>query len=227
MKLYLTGTKSYQLNLGISCSAFSDPRLERTIQGIKRDHNKPERSMRSLLTRPCLKHIIHHLSPSDYNDVVTWAAFTLGCAGFRRVGEFTYKESDRELGHEFGKWFLTKKSIRVRASGSYMELTIPSSKTDPFRRGIIVTIAASNYSAGPVHAMRPFLNIDTHRAQHAPLFCIGQSGQQAFTREYVVQRLQNLASIAGLGHSAWNGHSFRRVAATGATETGLSEHEIS
>ena len=42
MKLYLAGIKSYQLDLGIECSAFSDLRLERTIQGIKRDHNEPE-----------------------------------------------------------------------------------------------------------------------------------------------------------------------------------------
>ena len=226
MKLYLTGIKSYQLDLGISCTAFSDPRLERTIQGIKRDHNEPERRMRTPLTRPCLKHIIHHLSPINYNDVATRAAFTLAFAGFLRVGEFTYKESDRELGPAFGKWFITKRSIRIRARGSFMELTIPSSKTDPFRKGIKLTIAASNDSACPVHAMQQFLDLDTHRGQHSPLFCIGQSSQQAFTREYVVQRLQNLALIAGLGHSAWNGHSFRRGAATWATETGLSEHEI-
>ena len=43
MKLYLAGLKSYQLDLGIECTVFSDPRLERTIQGIKRQHNEPER----------------------------------------------------------------------------------------------------------------------------------------------------------------------------------------
>lgn len=41
MKLYLCGIKSYQLDLGIECLAFTDPRLERTLQGIKRDHNEP------------------------------------------------------------------------------------------------------------------------------------------------------------------------------------------
>jgi len=52
MNLYLTGVKSYQLDLGIDCKAFSDPWLERTIQGIKRDHNDPERRTRTPLTRP-------------------------------------------------------------------------------------------------------------------------------------------------------------------------------
>ena len=46
---YLTGIKSYQLDLGIDTTAFSDARLKRTIQGIKRDHNEPERRIRSPL----------------------------------------------------------------------------------------------------------------------------------------------------------------------------------
>jgi len=54
MKLYLSGIKSYQLDLGIDCTAFSDPRLERTLQGIKRDHAEPERRIRTPLTLPLL-----------------------------------------------------------------------------------------------------------------------------------------------------------------------------
>ena len=61
MKLYLAGIKSYRLDLGIDCSAFADPHLERTIQGIKRDHNEPERRPRSPLTRPYLLQILRTL----------------------------------------------------------------------------------------------------------------------------------------------------------------------
>ena len=70
-----------------------------------------------------------------------------------------------------------------------MELTIPSPKSDPFRKGIKLRIAASNDSACPVHAMQQFLDLETHWGQHSPLFCIRESSQQAFNREYVVQRL--------------------------------------
>ena len=62
LKLYLAGVKSYQLDLGLECSAFIDPRLERTIQGIKRDHNEPERRARAPLTRPYLLQILTCLS---------------------------------------------------------------------------------------------------------------------------------------------------------------------
>jgi len=123
---------------------------------------------------------------------------------------------------------MVKDSIRMREGGRYMEVTLPASKTDPFRKGIGLTISASEDDACPVKAMRQFLAVDTHRpgAAHSPLFCIGQLEQQAFTREYLVQRLQQLARTAGLGQGTWNGHSFRRGAATWAARVGISEAEI-
>jgi len=226
MKLYLAGIKSYQLDLEIECKAFSDPRLERTIQGIKRDHNEPERRKRTPLTRGHLLKILSCLAPHSYENRVIRAAFTLAFAGFLRVGEFTYKKADRELGPSFGKWYLTKRSIQIHQNDTYMELNLPASKTDPFRKGIKLTIAASYDTGCPVQAMRALLDMDNHRPDHAPLFCLGKFSQQAFTREHVVARLQELAIIAGLGQGNWNGHSFRRGAATWAAEVGISENEI-
>ena len=143
IKLYLTGIKSYQLDLGIECAAFSDPRLERTMKGIKSDHREQEQRIRTPLTRPFLLHILQYLSATGYGNIVLSAAFTLAFAGFLRVGEFTYTQADRNLGRAFPKWFLTKSSIKMRESGRYMEVTLPASKTDPFRKGIELTIAAS------------------------------------------------------------------------------------
>jgi len=214
MKLYLAGIRSYQLDLGIESSAFSDPRLERAIQGIKRDLNEPERRTRTPLTRPYIICILHHLQPNTYDHAVIQAAFTLAFAGFLRVGQFTYKELDKELGASYQNWFLAKGSVRIRGKGSYIELILPSSKTDPFRKGITLTIAASNDAACPIHAIQHFFSLDTHHPPHSTLFCHGRVEQQAFTREYVVQQLQHLALTAGLGQGSWNGHSFRRGAAT-------------
>jgi len=226
MKLYLVGIKSYQLDLGIDCTAFRDPRLERTIQGIKRDHNEPECRIRSPLLRPQLLTLLCHLQGSDYDKVTLRAAFSLAFAAFLRVGEFTYMESDKQLGSSFSKWFLTKSSIQVACNDSHMELTIPVSKTDPFRKGVTVTIAATQDEGCPVRAIRQLWASDTHRPPEAPLFCIGKYKQQAFTREHVVQRLQHLASLTGLSKGKWNGHSFRRGAATWASQVGITEPEI-
>jgi len=153
MKLYLLGLKSYQLDPGIECVAFTDPGIERTIQGIKRDHNERLPPIPPPLTCPYLLHILCHLPGPDYDNTMLGAAFTLAFAGFLRVGKFTYSETDRELGASFSKWFLTKQHIRIPAGESYMELTIPASKTDPFRKGITLTIAASGDPACPVNSM--------------------------------------------------------------------------
>ena len=107
-----------------------------------------------------------------------------------------------------------------------MDLTLPASKTNPFREGIRLTIAASGDEACPVKAMRQLRQADSHRANSAPLLCIGEHRQDSFTREYVVARLQQLALLAGLGQGTWNGHSFRRGAATWAAELGMSESDI-
>ena len=147
-------------------------------------------------------------------------------AGFLRVGEFTYREADRQLGSSFGKWYITKRSLKVSNNATHMELTLPASKTDPFRKGITLAIASTQDPRCPVEAMRQLLHTDSHRPHSAPLFCIGEHDQRAFTREYVVTQLQHLAQMAGLGQGTWNGHSFRRGAATWATQAGMSEGEI-
>ena len=107
-----------------------------------------------------------------------------------------------------------------------MELTLPSLTTDPFRKGIKLTIAASNDQGCPVASMKNLLALDTHRHHLFPQFCIGHQEELPFTREYVVDQLQVLAVQCGLGQGSWNGHSFRRGAATWTAEVGISDAEI-
>ena len=141
------------------------------------------------LTRPHLLQLLCHLSTRNYNDRATRDAFSLAFAGFLRVGEFTYREADRHLGPTFSKWFLTQSCVRIQARGTHMQLTLPSSKTDPFRTGVKLTIAASHDTACPVRAMQQFLIRDTHQPQYSPLFCLGMVEHQAFTPEHVVHWL--------------------------------------
>jgi len=157
-----------------------------TIQEIKREHNKPARRTRSPLTHLHLLRLLHHLESSDYDLTLLRAAFTLAFAGFLRVGEFTYQEADIQLGLLFHKWFITKASIRISVDSTHMGLTLPASKTDPFRKGIKLTIAASQDKGCPVDAIKQLRRIDTHRPSTAPLFCVGRHNQSPFSREYVV-----------------------------------------
>ena len=220
------GIKSYQLDLGIDCTAFTDPWLERTLQGIKRDHSEPARCTRTPLTRSHLLHMLYHLGRSDYDDLMIRVAFMLAFASFLRIGEFTYKAIDLQMGSSFQNWFLTKSCVQFIKSSEHMELRLPASKTNPFRQGIQLIIAESHNNACPVRAMKQLIARDTHRPPQAPLFCIGWIAQQPFTREYVVQQLQTIGISSGLGVASWNRHSFRRGAATWAAKVGIPEAQI-
>jgi len=190
------------------------------------NHNQPDRQKRTALTRRDLLITINHLGGASYDDIVLQASFTLAFAGFLRVGEFTYRQIDQELGFAFQNWFLTKSSISLSDSRRYIELSLPASKTDPFRHCIQLIIAACDDQGCPVAAMRRLMHMDTHRPPGAFLFCIGRRGQYTFTREYVVQKLQELAIRGGLGGGTWNEHSFRRGAATWAAEVAIAERQI-
>ena len=121
------------------------------------------------------------------------AAFTMAFAGFLSVGKFTYRETDRVSGAFFSMWFLTKQHIHIPAGESYIDLSIPAFKTDPFRKGITLTIAASGDAACPVDRLRRLQAIDFHLPLSAPRFCVRTQQQLAFTREHVVRRLQQIA----------------------------------
>lgn len=107
----------------------------------------------------------------------------------------------------------------MRLFEDHLELTLPASKTDPFRRGITLIIAASGDIACPVRALRHLFRWET--SSDSPLFQL----DGAFTRETVTSQLRELLTLLGVqGH--YSGHSFRRGAATSAREAGLTIEEI-
>jgi len=93
------------------------------------------------------------------------------------------------LGASYSKWDLTKQRIRMAEDETYMELTLPASKTGPFRKGITLTTGASSDIGCPVQEMKLLQTTDHHRSPASPLFCIGRHRQQALTREHVVKSL--------------------------------------
>ena len=113
MKLYLCGMESYQLDLGIEWTAFTELCLERTLQGIKRNHNERQRRDRTLLICRNLVLMLSTVGHTSYDDTVIRAAFTLAFATFLRVGKFTYKQVDLEFGGAFQNWCFTKSRINL------------------------------------------------------------------------------------------------------------------
>ena len=132
-------------------SAFHSPELERIIAGIRRKHGEAGTQERRPITKDLLLQMLPHLNKNYREGATLYAAFCLAFAAFLRIGEFTYTANDRQSA-DFGQWFLTRRSVEL--FDDHMDLTLPASKTDPFRRGITLHIAASGDSACPVKALR-------------------------------------------------------------------------
>jgi len=65
------------------------------------------------------------------------------CTGRIPVGEVTWTANDLIHGHtEFAQWNLTQRSIQFKED--QLLLPLPSSKTDPFRKGVTITLSAFN-----------------------------------------------------------------------------------
>ena len=197
-------------------SVFHSPDLERMIVGVRRLHGEAGTQERRPITKDLLLQMLPHLNRRTREGASLYAAFCLAFAAFLRVGEFTYSNSDREKA-DFSQWFLTRDSVTL--FDDYLELRLPASKTDPFRRGITLTVAASGDAACPVRALRHLFRWKA--SLDSPLF----ETAGGFTRDLVVGEVRQILALLGVkGH--YLGHSFRRGAVMSARAAGLSDEEI-
>ena len=93
---------------------------------------------------------------------------------------------------------------------------LKSSKTDPFRKGILLTIGATNNHLCPVRAM---LNYISASSKSGPLF-VYKSGK-FLNRDDFAQEIRNLLAKGGFEANSYAGHSFRIGAATTAAKANL------
>ena len=112
-------------------SVFHSPRLQRVIAGLRRMRGEAGTRERRPITKDLLLQVLPHFNRSTREGATLHAAFCLAFAAFLRGGEFTYTARDLES-PEFSKWFLTRRSVTLHKD--HLELTLPASKTDPFRR---------------------------------------------------------------------------------------------
>jgi integrase len=227
MKAYLTGLRSYCVDMGMNhhdLDLFHHPRVQRIIRGIKIFHGAREGDLRERLpiTRDLLLRILTQLDTYTQEGATYHAAFCTAFAGFLRVGEFTWSAADLNT-VDFASWHVTRRSVQFAEDDSRVFLTLPASKTDPFRIGITITIAAAPDAACPVKSLRHLF--ERHpRPSYSPLFTL-DGPDPAFTRTKVINRLRDL--LLGLGIPGnYSGHSFRRGAATWARSIGIPDADL-
>ena len=146
------------------------------------------------------------------------AAYCLAFAAFLRSSEITYSLKDLS-DPAFASYHLTKRSIQLETDKLYVSLL--ASKTDLFRKGVTLTVAASHDEACPVASLRHLFTRFPLPAT-APLFYRAGS---CFTREYLVNTIQSNIRTLGI-RGQFNSHSFRIKAATTARQRGLRDDEI-
>lgn len=106
--------------------------------------------------------------------------------------------------------------ITFNRVGSIMYLQIKASKTDPFRTGVTLRLAAiPNHVLCPVRAMRDYLHFRSTSA--GPLFILNNGS--FLTRRYRVAFLR--MTLPGIDNI--NTHSFRIGGASAALSTGASD----
>lgn len=220
IKQYLGGVRSAQVDLGFQdLEAFRHPMLDRIITGIKRIKGEKDKRERQPITKDILLSMLKTLDQTTREGANLHASFCLAFAGFLRAGEFTYTAKDKDQ-HTFEMWHLTRQSVVFRDDN--LLLSMPSSKTDPLRRGVTLPIAASHDEAC---AMASLKHLFAHfpSTPNSPLFETSDKGP--FTKEYLITQIKLI--LTNLGYQGnYSGHSFRRGAASTAKLMGLSEDEI-
>ena len=160
-------------------------------------------------------------SPSDYHNIMMWAACCTAFFGFLRCSEFTIPSPS-----EFEP--ATHLSIKDMAiddkTSSLIRVTIKQSKTDPFRKGVHLFLGRTDNPICPVTAILPYLT------------ACGNTAGQLFTQKKAVCSLGNTSATsfqgycrlqaAGLPAGQYNTHNFCIGAATSAKKAGIADTHI-
>ncbi|SPO22772.1 uncharacterized protein UTRI_01450 [Ustilago trichophora] len=209
--------KSWHIDLGLSTVVFDSERLARVVRGLKRVVGAPLPVAKLAITLPLLRQLLRALPtvcPSPHNRRMFRAAFCLAFACFLRSGELTWEAQNTDN-------MLTVGSVCFASDRSFATITIPASKTDPFRQGATLTAPAVPLSTCAVTALDV---VCRSRPSSAPLFILEDS--KPFDRSCFVDTLRRCLAASGIDPLAYSGHSFRRGAATWAASNGVDNDTI-
>ena len=114
----------------------------------------------------------------------------------------------------------------MSSDGSEMNLTLKSSKTDPFRESCIISYKAMNNPICPVMALRNYLVLRAriNPSPVSPLFMLPDGAP--LSRASFTCMLSTLCTCAGIASHGFTGHSFRIGAATAAARQNVPDHMI-
>ncbi len=221
IKAYLCGIRFMCLRPGNSNPWVEGQtcRLEAIVRAIKRLQGSPT-PKRLPITFVILKEMCAKLESgvfTPYKDALLKAVCCVAFFAFLRCGEFTCERYDPTR-------HLTVNSVTFSEGSAVAHLFLKSSKTDPLRQGITISLHMLQTSHGccPVRALIKYLRLrsasrasptDTHDGV-------------ALDRRYFIHHLKHLLKACALNPELYNGHSFRIGAATTAAQAKVPDHLI-
>ena len=152
LKLYLAAVKLSNIELGYKDKVHKMAQLHLLLRGIKRTlGNKGKRKQHLPITLPLLKSLkqyLEWLSIPKQDKLMLWAAFTTAFFGFLRSSEFV---SPSPVAYDKSSTLLVQ-DIKLQNDSAL--ISIKASKTDLFREGVTLYLAATGHSVCPVKALR-------------------------------------------------------------------------
>ncbi|XP_021356783.1 uncharacterized protein LOC110452522 isoform X1 [Mizuhopecten yessoensis] len=223
VKLYLCGIRHSCLRYSdrplVNISAISSPRLNAVLNGLKRQ-SSTQAKPRLPITGTILANICRTLRLgvfSKFTDLMMETACTVAFFGFLRCGEFTCRST-----FESG---VNLSVIDVCIESDYFILTLKSSKTDPFKKGVAISLF-KNYTD-----TCPYTVVCKYLMERQKLGCQTESlfvtdYKTPLTRNVFIEHLKHVLRLAGLNPDLYNGHSLRSGAATSAATGQVEDHLI-
>ena len=225
IKGYLSGLRYFRLeHLGIDPTIGDMALLQQTLKGVKRIQARGRQQTRTRL--PITTNILYLMravwakEPSDYDNIMLWAASSLCFFGFFRSGEISVPTSckfDPEC-------HLTIQDISVDDPSNPKAVCLNSQRQI---RSVKVwkytIIGATDNQLCPVTALMAYLAI-RDRDLSSPLFKFRNN--EPLTGDRFVREVRKALWEAGLDQSKHAGHSFRSGVATQAAASGLEDSLI-
>lgn len=223
IKLYLAGVRHHYLKAGFSNPLLQCDRLYMVLRGIKKSQVSKSK-VRLPITADILFRMCGALQNGIFNptlDFTLQCMFLIAFYGFLRCGEFTVRSTVED--------YLTIGHITFAEDLSHLSLLLPTSKTDPFRQGVVIPIYRKHKWC-PVSFVKRYFNLRTNSVRggerSAPLFVENMWELKPFSRDRFLEYLQQVLTRAGFDASKYSGHSFRGGAASTAAANNVEDHLI-
>ena len=218
LKLYLMAVRSWHVDNGWQLDMSGMEHLHRVVRGFRRSVTDSNRTERLPITTGVLNAIVGAINLRSWDETIFVAVSTVGTYGLFRLGELLGEWASGEGAMTWGQ-------VTCISENSF-SILLPTSKTDPFRKGTTITLFANNSPSCPYRAFiyRVYRTLTSPPNPAHPVFVLA-NGKRA-TRAWLAGRLRSVISSLGLDPSKYTGHSYRKGGATSLLMAGVEDSVI-